>query len=142
MIYGWIWIAVIILAIITEILTDQLIAIWFIPGAAIGVVIAFFNVQPIWQLIIFLVLTIIGIVVGKLFLFKKIKKNDVKTNIDAIIGERCVVTERIDNYAGCGQARVKGQVWSARGVGENDVFEVGETLYVVAIEGVKLICKK
>ena len=139
---GWIWIAVIILAIVVEVLTDQLIAIWFIPGAAIGVVLDFLSVPPIWQVLIFLVTTCIGIVVGKMFLSKKLKKTSTKTNIDAIIGERCVVTERIDNFRGCGQAKVKGQIWSARGVGEDDVFEVGEILNIVAIEGVKLICRK
>lgn len=140
--YSWMWIAVIVLAVILEILTDQLIAIWFIPGAAFGVVLDYVEVDIIWQVLIFLFTTCIGIVFGKMFLSKKLKKQSSRTNIDAIIGERCVVTEKIDNYAGCGQARVKGQIWSARGVGEEDVFEVGETLHVVAIEGVKLICKK
>ena len=74
--------------------------------------------------------------------FWKSKASKVKeTNIEAIVGERCVVTERIDNYAGCGQVRVNGQSWSARGALEGDSFEVGEVLYIVAVEGVKLICK-
>ena len=139
---GWIWIAVIILAIVVEILTDQLVAIWFIPGAAIGVILDACGVDPVWQVLVFLVLTCVGIALGKTVLAKKLKGAITKTNVDAVIGERCIVTEKIDNYAGCGQAKVKGQIWSARGVGEDDVFEVGESLYVVAIEGVKLICKK
>ncbi len=61
---------------------------------------------------------------------------------DGIVGERCVVVERIDNSAGCGQVKVKGQSWSARGVLESDVFSEGEILKIVAIEGAKLICKK
>jgi len=65
-----------------------------------------------------------------------------KNQGDGIVGERCVVTERIDNYAGCGQVKVKGQLWSARGVLDDDVFSEGETLKIVAIEGAKLICKK
>ena len=63
-------------------------------------------------------------------------------DIDAVVGERCVVTDKIDNVAGCGQVKVNGQNWSARGAFEDDVFEIGESLRVVAIEGVKLICKK
>ena len=73
---------------------------------------------------------------------KKISSRIVKTNIEAIIGERCVVTEKIDNYVGCGQVKIKGQIWSARGVDEDSVFDEGEILHVVAIEGVKVICKK
>ena len=72
-------------------------------------------------------------------IFSLLKKKD---RGDSIVGERCVVTERIDNYAGCGEVKVKGQIWSARGVLENDAFSEGETLKIVAVEGAKLVCKK
>ena len=58
------------------------------------------------------------------------------------MGEKCVVIERIDNYAGCGQAKVRGQIWSARSINDEETFDPGEILRVVAVEGVKLICKK
>ena len=38
---------------------------------------------------------------GILSLFKR------KSKSDGIVGERCVVVERIDNNAGCGEVRVK-----------------------------------
>ena len=142
MIYGWGWIGVIVLAIIVEVLTDQLVSIWFVPSAIIATILDFVNVGIIWQVLVFLLVSAAGIVFAKLFLPKIAPSGKVKTNIDAIIGERCIVTEKIDNYAGCGQVKVKGQIWSARGVGENDIFEVGDVLHVVAIEGVKVICKK
>ena len=63
-------------------------------------------------------------------------------SLESVVGEKCVVTERIDNFAGCGQVKVNGQGWSARGAYDDDTFEVGESLRVVAIEGVKLICKR
>ena len=142
MIFGWIWIAVIVLAFVVELLTDQLISIWFVPGATIATILDFCEVDVLWQVLVVLVIAALGIVFAKTFLSKKLNSSVVKTNIDAIIGERCVVTEKIDNYVGCGQVKVKGQIWSARGVGEDDVFESGEVLHVVAIEGVKVICRK
>jgi len=142
MIFGWIWIAVIVLAFVVELLTDQLISIWFVPGAIIATILDFCEVEVIWQILTVLVIAAIGIIFAKTYLSKKLNSSVVKTNIDAIIGERCVVTEKIDNYVGCGQVKVKGQIWSARGVGDDDVFESGEILHVVAIEGVKVICKK
>ncbi|MBQ9070460.1 MAG: NfeD family protein [Clostridia bacterium] len=63
-------------------------------------------------------------------------------SLDDIVGEKCTVIETVDNYAGSGQVRVKGTEWSARSVDDDDVFEAGTTLRVVAIEGVKLICNK
>ena len=73
---------------------------------------------------------------------KQNKGSGVNNGIESVVGERCVVVERIDNFAGCGEVRVNGQIWSARGVGEYDEFEIGETLNIVAVEGVKLICRK
>ena len=142
MVYWWFWLAIIILAIVIEIFTEQLVSIWFIPGALISIIFDLFEAKLVWQIIIFLALSVVGIIVGKKFLLKYKSDNSTKTNIDAIIGEKCIVTEKIDNFAGCGQAKVRGQIWSARGVLEDDVFEPGEVLQIVAIEGVKIICKK
>ena len=76
-------------------------------------------------------------------IFKKtLGLSSVATNADAVIGEEAVVTEAIDNIKGCGQVKVKGQIWSARAYDQETKYEKGEILNVVAIEGVKLICKK
>ena len=58
------------------------------------------------------------------------------------VGEVCIVVERVDTAAGCGEVRVGGGVWAARGTFEDDTFEVGEKLRVVAVEGVRLICRR
>ena len=31
--YGWIWIAVLVLAILVEIFTEQLVSVWFVPAS-------------------------------------------------------------------------------------------------------------
>ena len=142
MIWGWIWIAVIVIAIIIEVMTDQLVSIWFVPGAVLATVLDFFTVSPIWQVLIVLVLAFAGILFVRKTLTKLKLDQASKTNIDAIIGERCVVSEKIDTFAGRGQVKVKGQIWSARGLKDDDVFEPGTTLTVVGVEGVKLICKQ
>lgn len=140
---GWIWISALVLAIIIEMLTDQLVSIWFAPGAIVATILDFCDVDVIWQVIVFLVVSIVGIILAKTVLDKYLPKaKNTKTNIEAIIGEKCVVTEKIDNFAGCGLVKINGQIWSARSVTESDVFESGEVLVIVAIEGVKLICKK
>ena len=142
MIYGWMWIAVIAVAIIVEVITDQLVSIWFVPGAVVATFLDYFDVGFVWQVLVVLLFSAAGIVFAKTYLSKKISSRIIKTNVEAIIGERCVVTEKIDNYIGCGQVKIKGQIWSARGVEEDSVFDVGESLKVVAVEGVKVICKK
>ena len=72
-------------------------------------------------------------------IFNKFKKTK---NLDNIVGEKAIVIEKVNNFAGCGQVKIHGQSFSARGTEDTDVFEVGEMLHIVAIEGAKLICKK
>ena len=65
-----------------------------------------------------------------------------KRQRNGIVGERCVVIEQINPSAGCGEVKVKGQIWAATGISDGDVFEEGEILKVVAIKGARLICRK
>lgn len=76
------------------------------------------------------------------FINKFFKKSSSVDSIDNIVGERCVVIEKIDNFAGCGLVKVGKMYFAARGAYDDDVFEIGESLSIVALEGVKLIVKK
>ena len=138
----WLWIGVIVIALAVEMATDQLVSIWFVPAAFVTAILSLCKLGLIWQVLIFTVLSAAGIVVSKVLLAKSNRGKDTRTNTEALIGERCVVTSRIDNFEDQGQVKIKGQYWTARGTGENDVYEVGEALTVVSIEGVKLICEK
>ncbi len=138
----YVWIGIIVAAIVLEVLTDQLIAIWFMPSAIICAILELCSVPLPWQMLVFLVLTVAGLVLSRTALKKYFNFTKTATNVEAVVGEKCVVIERIDNYAGCGQAKVRGQIWSARSIDDEVTFEENEILRVVAVEGVKLICKK
>jgi len=71
MIFGWIWIAVIVLAFVVELLTDQLISIWFVPGAIIATILDFCEVEVIWQILTVLVIAAIGIIFAKTYLSRQ-----------------------------------------------------------------------
>ncbi len=79
---------------------------------------------------------------GILAIFNKKSQQDREFNPDTIVGKRCTVTEMVDNFAGCGQVRVNGQYWAARSAYDEETFDVGQTLRIVAIEGVRLVCVK
>ena len=62
--------------------------------------------------------------------------------LDEIVGHRCKVINTIDNYVGGGLVKVGTSVWAARSAYDDETFEVGDTLNIVAIEGVRLVCVK
>ena len=68
--------------------------------------------------------------------------NKTPLTLDEIVGNKCKVIQTIDNYIGGGLIKVGSSIWAARAVDDNDIYEVGEKLEIVAVEGVKLICKK
>lgn len=137
----WIWIGIVILAFVIEASTEQWIAVWFVPGAAVAALLSLFRVHVAVQCVTALCVAVIGILMARTVL-SRFSPAMRRRGIAGAVGRRCVVTERIDTLAGCGEARVGDQIWSARGVGADDVFEPGESLYVVAIEGVRLICRR
>lgn len=69
-------------------------------------------------------------------------KNNKKTDTDLIIGRKVKVIEPINNIEETGSVRINGQEWSARLADANGRAASGETVIVLSINGVKLICKK
>lgn len=57
---------------------------------------------------------------------------DVATNAHALVGERAVVTERVD--ARDGRVQLGGETWSAR-TADDAVLETGAAVVVLAIDG-------
>ena len=135
------WLGVVVVSVIAEAMTVGLVSIWFAPGALISMFLALCGVPPVVQVIVFILASFFGVYFMRGVVKKYIRPGPVKTNVDAVIGERGIITERVDNLSGCGQVKVKGQIWSARAMDEDIIFEVGEIVTVMAIEGVKLICK-
>ena len=139
----WIWIAVIVASVICEAATSALISIWFMPAALVSLILSGFEVQVWIQAVSFFVVSIASIIVFH-SIFKKHMPNGKKsaTNVDIIIGEKAIVTERVDNILAVGAVKVKGQYWSARSDDDSVAFEVGEVVEVVSVSGVKLVCSK
>lgn len=140
--YIWIgWLGFIVLAVIAEAASAALISVWFIPGALIALVLSLFGV-PLWvQFVVFGIVSVVLLVFTRKFVKQFLKGKGERTNADAVIGQKAVVTERVSNIEETGAVKVMGKEWSARSEG-GDVFEVGDVVTVKEISGVKLICNK
>lgn len=79
-------------------------------------------------------------IAGKMNSDRRIKKG--RNNLQALIGERCLVVDDMSNIHNKGLVKHKGAVWSARCVDKNDYIEAGTIVVVKYIEGVKLICAR
>ena len=136
------WLVAMVVLLIIEAAVPGLISIWFAIGALAALISALFH-APVWlQLVWFLAVSILTLVLTRPLVKKYVNSRTTSTNADMGIGKDAVVTERIDNLHAKGAVLLDGKTWTARMNNEMQKAEVGETVRVLRIEGVKLIVEK
>ena len=132
------WVALIVIFVVIEATTTQLLTIWFAVGSAAALIANLLNAPDWLQWVIFIAVSVAVIFGTRPFVKKITKQKSQPTNADRCIGQTAVVTEEIDNIAGTGSVKINGTDWTARS--ENGtVIKQDELVKVVRIEGVKLI---
>jgi membrane protein implicated in regulation of membrane protease activity len=138
-----IWFTVIVLTLIVESQTADLVSIWFAPGAFVAMILAFCDVNLPIQLGVFVGLTIIGLILTFTVIRPRMKaKQKVeKTNVAALEGQLALVEEDVNNATAKGVAKINGQLWTARMEDANLAAKKGDWVEIVRVEGTKLICR-
>lgn len=135
------WVVLLILLIVVEAVTAQMVTIWFAAGALGAIVAERLGAQMWLQWVIFIAVSAVALVLTRPLAKKLTKTNAQPTNADRCIGKIAVVTETINNIGAKGQVNVDGAIWTARS-SDNSVIEKDEKVTVEKIDGVKLIVKK
>ena len=133
-----VWIAAAVAFLIIEAATAAMSSIWFLAGALAALAAAALGV-PLWgQLLLFAAVS--GVCFAILYprLKRLLKRDRQPTNADMVLGQPCVVTQRIDNLAGTGAVFVDGKTWTARSA-DGRILEPGAIVTADSIQGVKLM---
>ena len=138
-----VWVAVLVVSLIVEVQTAELVAVWFIPGALTSLLLSLVGVDEWIQWLVFLVVSAVLLVLAFTVFRKRFLKNHgkEKTDIDLLVGQTAKVIERIDNADMTGAVKVGGKEWSARMADDCETAEVGEFVEIESVSGVKLICR-
>ena len=137
------WAALFLGALFIESQTAELIAVWFVPGALVSLLLATCGVDVWIQWVVFAAISAVLVVLALTVFRKKLLRNygKEKTDTELLIGKTAIVTERIDNAAMTGAVKIDGKEWSARMSDDCEYAEVGEFVEIESISGVKLICR-
>jgi len=128
--------------VVYEYIIETKVAVLFLSailGGSIGAILA--NVcgaSVTVQVIVFVAVSVLTLVIARPYLRRFTRTKVQPTNLDMCVGQPALVTETIDNLAETGQAKIRGNLWTARSA-DGSVIEQGKTVTVVRIEGVKLI---
>lgn len=137
-----IWLIVAIILVIVEICTAAFGSICFAIGAGFSALAAGLGAGLTWQIIIFAVVSLLTFIFLRPFVLKFMDRNskDVKTNVDALIGRKGTVSERIDASQHTGRVAVDGDDWKA--VSENgEIIEKGATVEIINRDSIILTVK-
>jgi membrane protein implicated in regulation of membrane protease activity len=137
-IFVWLWLAVVIITLVIEFMTAEIVSIWFFFGGVVSLILAICKVDPAIQIIVFVIVSLIFMACVRPFIKKYIKRNEIKTNVDSIVGRIALVTEDIVD-GNRGVVKLDGQEWSA--IANEDIVK-GTKVVVLSIEGNKLIVKE
>ena len=138
----YIWLGVVVTAVILEIVTPQMVTIWFALGALASFFVALAGVEQIWiQIVVFVLVSAVAVAVTRPLVKKMVEKKAEPTNADMVIGKTGIVTEKIDNLEPSGLVKVNGAVWTARSA-DDSVIEANEKVIIKEIRGVKLLVIK
>ena len=134
--YVWLILAGIFL--IGEVLTSGFLIFWFSLGSLIAMIVSLFIPNVTVQTAIFLISSVILILATKPLIKKFANTKTVKTNAQAIIGKKGLVTKDINSIKATGQVKIEGELWSAIGKDDMDIPK-GTEVEVNEIKGVKVI---
>lgn len=132
------WFISFIVLIILELVTINLVSIWFAIGAIAAMFVSFFTKSITIQLLVFIVVSIIALFITKPIIKKVKSKEIIPTNFDRLIGKEAIVIKSI-NKNEFGEVKIFGTIWTAY---SEKKIEKGSKVKVLAIDGVKLIVKE
>lgn len=139
--YLFFWGILCAVMVIAELLTLQLVSIWFAVGAIGAFFMAFSGFDFTAQLAVFVIVSIALLLVTRPLL-RSIRVNRIAPmNADKGIGETAVVIEQVDPAHGTGRARTNGVDWIA--ISETgEVLPVDTIVRITSIDGAKLIVRR
>ena len=138
-----IWLIAAIALVIFEICSATFGAICFAIGAGFSALAAGLGAGVTWQIVIFAVVSLLTFIFLRPFMLKFMdrKSKDVKTNAEAIIGRKGIVSERIDAEQHTGRVAIDGDDWKA--VSEDgSIIEKGASVEIVKMDSIIVTVKQ
>jgi membrane protein implicated in regulation of membrane protease activity len=142
--YIWIiWLVAAVVFFIGEAMTDGFCLLWFSVASLVALFLSLITDSLIIQGGVFFAVAIILLVSTKNLTAKFMNNRPtVKSNVDALIGKKAKIIEKLDPIEGAGKVKINGEVWKAIPENDAEIFELGEQVIVKKVDGVKLIIAK
>ncbi len=130
----WVWLSLLVIFVVIEAFTMSLTTVWAAIAAFPMIFISKTALPFKWQLLIFLVITIVLVVFTRPFAVKKLKLGKEKTNAASLVGQEVLVISEVSEFKK-GSAKAKnGVIWTVTSA-DSSVIPENTVCIVTKIEG-------
>ena len=135
------WITITVLAVVVELISVQLVSLWFIGGGLVAFVMSMFEgVGWQWQLLAFVLVSSILVIFARPALVKVLKLDkNTKSNVDELINKKVRMLSDAD-FDKNGTTKINDVVWTVQSV-DGSLLKEGTIVEIIKISGNKLIAK-
>lgn len=128
------WLIFFIILVIIELITVNLVTIWFAFGALVTSLVSLYTTDTVILLAVFTLVSLLLLLITKPVVKKLKVKKVVATNLDQVIGKTGIVSVPIEKDK-IGEVKVLGKIWSAYSDKE---ISKDKKVKILSISGVKL----
>lgn len=132
-----IWLVLMVVFLIAEAMTVSMVSLWFAAGAVVALLLSLLHIKIWLQVVLFFLVSGVLLACLRPLVRRHVTPRLTPTNVDAIVGSRCMVTAEIDNVCAAGQVKLNGIEWSARST-TGQIIPAGTLVRVERVEGVKV----
>lgn len=132
-----IWVFVLIVTILLEFESPQLITIWFSVGSIVALILAAFSIHYLWQIGAFVVVSVLLLIATRPLTKRFMAREIIKTNADSLIGQSGVIMKTV-SLDQRGEVRINTRLWVCF-VTKDITLTEGTKVVVLDIEGNKLL---
>lgn len=133
-----VWMTVFVILSVFELVTINLVSIWFAIGALASFAVSLISEDTTIQIAVFVIVSFISLLCTRSVVRKIRTKKVTPTNLDRVIGQIGIVTGEITKIYP-GEVKVDGKRWTAIA---NKKISVGSKVEILSIDGVKLSVKE
>lgn len=134
----YIWLGVILFAIVIELSTNEMVSVWFAGGGIFALIFSACGLDWYFSIPVFIVISIVAMLLFRKMVMEKINDKEVNLNADAAIGKEFKLITSI-SFGNAGSIKVNDVVWSAITKNPNDEISKGTIVTVLELKGNKYI---
>ncbi len=136
----WVWAAAALLFFIAEIFTAGFFLVCFGIGAVAAALLAILGLDAIWQLVAFIVVSLVALVFLRPFASRVSTHVVNPGGIDRVVGKQAVVLEEINPLTATGRVRIEREEWRAESI-DGAVVPKNAVVDVIRVDGTRAIVK-